>query len=325
MEKDEINPLLEKYYEGETSESEDQLLEQLLMDEKLKGKSIPERDVMAFFVAERSFQLTSEFDVRFAGAIEKTRRQKTNVLRWSVGIAASFALLLAVVYAIRLNDASGSRVIISTGPIEKRDIQLPDGSSVSLNYRSSIAYNQNFKTRELTLKGEAYFDVVPDSQRPFRIQTSATVTEVVGTSFNLSSNATSDIVELTVVTGSVAFSTFKNQLQERIFLSEGTMAIFDQKKNTVKKYDHSNPNKLAWKTGVIVFDDATMQEVIDVVGRYFNTPIRVESPDVLRCHFKGTFRKPSLQEVLDLLNFTMNIKGEMAGDTLTLTGKGCAL
>jgi transmembrane sensor len=323
MKNDKLNLLLKKYYEGETSESEDQLLEHLLTDEKTSNENIPEQHIMSFFAAERSIQLSSDFDLRFEEAIGQTLQRRTKVIRWTIGVAASLVLLIGVLHWVHVRDHGPSIKTISTGSAEKKDIQLPDGSTVSLNHNTSIHYNEHFKPREVTLVGEAYFDVMPDKDNPFRINGSGTVTEVVGTSFNLLSNDEGRVVEITVVTGSVTFSTFKDQLLERILLSEGNRAIFDKTKNTVKKYETTDPNSLAWKTGSIVFDDATMQEVTLVLGKYFDKQIVADNNDLLNCHFKARFQKPSLSEVLDLLNFTMNIKSEIRGDTLKLFGKGC--
>jgi transmembrane sensor len=324
MENDKLNLLLKKYYEGETSESEDQLLEHLLTDEKNPNENIPEQHIMSFFAAERSTQLSPAFDLRFEEAIGQTSQHRTKVIRWTIGVAVSLVLLVGALYWVRVEDHGPSIKTISTGSAEKKDLQLPDGSMVSLNHNTTIHYNEQFNPREVTLAGEAYFDVLPDKDNPFRINSSGTVTEVIGTSFNILSNNEKKVVELTVVTGSVAFSTFKDQLPERIILSEGNRAVFDKNKNAVKKYESTDPNDLAWKTGSIVFDDATMQEVTRVLGKYFDKQIVADNNDLLNCHFKARFQKPSLSEVLDLLNFTMNIKSEIKGDTLKLFGKGCA-
>jgi ferric-dicitrate binding protein FerR (iron transport regulator) len=323
MENDKINLLLKKYYEGESSESEDQLLEHLLTDEKTSRSNIPEQHIMSFFAAERSTQLSPDFDLRFEEAIGQTPLLQTKKIRWTIGVAASLVLLVGALYWARVKDHSTSIKTISTGAAEKKDIRLPDGSTVSLNHNTTIHYNEHFKPREVTLAGEAYFDVMPNKDNPFRIKSSGTVTEVVGTSFNILNNDENKLVELTVVTGSVAFSTFKDQLLERIILSEGNRAIFDRRKNAVKKYNTTDPNDLAWKTGVIVFDDATMQEVTRILGKYFDKQIVTDNNDLLNCHFKARFQQPSLPEVLDLINFTMNIKSEIRGDTLKLYGKGC--
>jgi ferric-dicitrate binding protein FerR (iron transport regulator) len=324
MENDELNLLLNKYYEGETSESEDQLLEHLLTNKKDANENIPEQHLMSFFANERATQLSSGFDLRFEEAIGETSQRKTKVMQWRIGVAASLVLLVVALYWIGVGDQGSSIKTISTGSTEKKDIQLPDGSMVSLNHNTTIHYNEHFKPREVTLAGEAYFNVTPDKNNPFRINSAGTVSEVVGTSFNLLSNDGNKVVELTVVTGSVAFSTFKDQLLERLILSEGNRAIFDKRKNAVKKYETTDPNILAWKTGAIVFDDATMQEVTLVLGKYFDKQIVTDNNGLLNCHFKAKFQQPTLSEVLDLLNFTMNIKSEIKGDTLKLYGKTCA-
>lgn len=321
MKKNDLDKLIEKYYEGETTEVEDQLLERMMMDKNIAPEYAMERDVLTFFAEQRKAELSPEFDSRFMSAI--TRQSSTiKILIWGASMAAVITMLAAVIYLFSMRDA-GAIIKITTGLYEKKDIKLPDGSVVSLNYNSEIRYPENFKVREISLTGEAYFDVAPDKSHPFKIKTSGSVTEVVGTSFNLRSDNTDSVVNLIVVTGSVVFSTYKDQLQERIFLSEGNEIIFNKNKNSVKKYERSDPNSLAWKTGQLTFNDAPMNEVISVLRRYFNKPIVTENGELLNCHFKAGFNHPQLSDVLNVFDFTMNIKSEMKGDTLKLYGKGC--
>jgi transmembrane sensor len=320
MKNDELDQLVVKYYEGEASEAEEQLLERILLDNNYASSEYAaERDVMAFFASQKGSELPPEFDRQFMLAIDQhTLQSKNKTLRWVTGIAAVISMLAMVIYLLV---TPKEMVNISTGSNEKKDIKLPDGSSVSLNRNTAIRYALNFTVREISLTGEAYFEVAPDNDHPFRIITSESVTEVTGTSFNLRSNDTESVVELAVVTGSVVFST--TDLKERIFLSGGNHGIFDKKRNVLKKYERTDPNSLAWKTGQLAFNDAPMEEVIEVLRRYFDRPIIAENADLLYCHFNGQFNHPQLSEVLDVFDFTMNIKSEIKNDTLKLYGKGC--
>jgi transmembrane sensor len=322
MNKDELDQLIAKYYDGETSEAEDQLLQQVLSENGMAPEYAPEHAVMAFYASEKAIELSPEFDVGFMSVVERdTSRTRIKTLVWSGAIAAVLAVLAFVIFLF--TNEEPTIITINAGPQEKKEIRLPDGSAVFLNYNSAIRYAKDFELREISLTGEAYFDVATDKDHPFRISTAGSVTEVVGTSFNLRS--TEGLVELVVVTGSVAFSTFKDNLQERIFLTQGNRAVFDRTKNLVTKYERSDPNSIAWKTGQLTFSDAPMDEVIKVLGRYFNKSITTADTLLVNCHFKAAFNSPQLPEVIDVLEFTMNIKTEMKGDTLRLYGKGCVL
>jgi transmembrane sensor len=322
MNKNELDQLIAKYYDGETSEAEDQLLQQVLSETGTAPEYTPEHAVLAFYASEKTIELSPEFDAGFMSVVERdTHRRRIKTLVWSGAVAAVIGVLAFVIFLFTTEEPT--IITMSTGPQEKKDIRLPDGSTVSLNDNSAIRYAEDFMVREISLTGEAYFDVVTDKDHPFRISTAGSVTEVVGTSFNLRSSE--GLVELVVVTGSVTFSTFKDNLQERIFLSQGNRAVFDRTKNLVTKYERSDPNSIAWKTGQLTFSDAPMEEVIKVLGRYFNKSITAADSLILNCHFKAAFSHPQLPEVVDVLEFTMNMKTEMKGDTLTLYGKGCVL
>jgi ferric-dicitrate binding protein FerR (iron transport regulator) len=102
---------------------------------------------------------------------------------------------------------------------------LPDHTHIYLNKHSSLVYPENFNltARNVTLTGEAFFEVTPDAKKPFVIQAGNTETVVVGTSFNIKEDAQTKKVEVSVITGKVKFKVKKNS----IHLSEVTLTPQD--------------------------------------------------------------------------------------------------
>src|SRR4029078_631833 len=101
---------------------------------------------------------------------------------------------------------------VSTKRGSKSKVQLPDGTQVWLNADSRIAYNEKFQgnLREVTLEGEAYFDVVRDEKRPFVIHTAAIDIKVLGTAFNVRSYANEKNTETSLIRGSIEVTLVKS-------------------------------------------------------------------------------------------------------------------
>ena len=110
---------------------------------------------------------------------------------------------------------------------ECRSIQLPDGTKVTLNHFSSLTYPERFrgKRREVTLNGEAYFEVSKNAEHPFIVQAEAVRVQVLGTHFNIESYPNDPEVKTTLFEGSVAVTIANNP--ERIILRPNESAIYN--------------------------------------------------------------------------------------------------
>jgi len=133
--------------------------------------------------------------------------------------------------------------------LEPMEILLEDGTRVMLNRDSKIRYNKKFGTeaREISLRGEAWFDVARDTARPFLIDAGSAMVEVLGTSFNVNAYKENPIIEITVESGVVAVKA-KQDLEEQIILRAGNSGSYNSSKHELKLQSDYNPNNFAWKT-----------------------------------------------------------------------------
>ncbi|MBO9703810.1 MAG: FecR domain-containing protein [Sporocytophaga sp.] len=205
---------------------------------------------------------------------------------------------------------------------EKREIQLPDSSKVWLNAHSKISYADDFKgdTRKVKLEGEAFFEVKRNVEKPFRVEGLSSITQVLGTSFNVKTIA-GQADEVEVVTGKVSFALKKNETK-KVILTPGMKGRVDNNSNVVsEKID--NPNFLAWKQEKLVFENSTLGEVASAVEAYFGTKVELANSELVNCRFTGTFEKPKLQEVLDVVSESMSLSSKKDGNGYLLEGSGC--
>ena len=186
-------------------------------------------------------------------------------------------------------------------------VNLPDDSKVWLNAGSSIKYPTRFKkgSREVSLNGEAYFEVESDRKNPFTVHTSHVDVRATGTVFNVEAYPTDSIASVTMVRGKLGV-TMNNQSQ--IGLIPGERASFN--KNTLQcRIEKTDPYKwYAWKDGLMVFRDDPLEYVFKRLGQTFNVEIKVMDKEIANQLYRATFREESLSEILRLLKLTAPIR-----------------
>lgn len=150
---------------------------------------------------------------------------------------------------------------------------LPDGTSITLNAASQITYNSGFNNthRNVEFEGEAFFDVVANATKPFVISTSNLQIRVLGTSFNLLALPDQNDVILYLKSGKVQVNSLSpdGEILEQILIHEGEKAVFNKKESLLHKEIIENQNYLAWKTGVLEFNNAPLHEVLTVLNKTY--------------------------------------------------------
>lgn len=181
-------------------------------------------------------------------------------------------------------------------------VKLPDGSRVALKKGSKLIVVEglNAEKRKVKLKGEAYFQVKKDSGHPFLISVAGTVVEVVGTEFCVSGK--SNEVTVYVTRGVVRF-TGNNQ---EVLVHKGQKAVFNSR--SIQRYEIKDNNFLAWKTGVMSFNDAGMKEILDVVVDTYDEVSGYKIKSKSDVKVTTVFKHQPLKEVIDELQIHFNKK-----------------
>lgn len=321
--------LAAKTFEGRATPAEQEELRQWLAQN-------PEHTVQ-YKAQERLWKLTapipaSEVDTDAAWQKVRTKlrpsqRREAKVIplyRQALRVAAAVVILIGMIWLMKLYffPYYGMQVVESGSG--KMTVILPDGSRVWLNKESILAYEPDFDgaTRAVHLEGEAFFEVTRNPQQPFVIEAEAARTQVLGTSFNLRAYPEEQTVELTVATGKVAFSATKGTAEA--IVAAGFGAILSKQANNIAKYAVTGKNAWAWKTEKLQFDGMPLREVLAALGRYYNVRLQLQKPALGNCRFTGTFQNAELQEVLQVLEASLQINITKQNEqTYTLTGEGC--
>ena len=216
-------------------------------------------------------------------------------------------------FGFRNNKATVYTEIISTPKQVINEYILPDGSVVALNSNSKLVYPKHFKgdTREVTIYGEAFFDVKPNREKPFIINAGNAQVKVVGTSFNVSAYPESETVEVVVKTGKVQVTSKNSEtlpVVKEVFLTPGEKGTLFNKSNILKKSENLNPNYLAWKTHDFTFKEVPLGEVFHCLEKTYHVQIQVNEPELNNLTLNAQFDKKSIDFILNVVSLTFNLE-----------------
>lgn len=207
---------------------------------------------------------------------------------------------------------------------QQRTLILPDGSKVLLNGGSTLRYLKEFEPRHLQLEGEAYFDVVSNLASPFSVATPQIQTTVLGTVFSIRAYA-KEPTEVAVMEGKVSVQSNKPLATARIILP-GEVAVHQHDNERVDIHPQAGNNAFAWTTKELNFNNQPLKVVVEDLERYFGVTIKGDQK-LLNCRYTGTFKDPTLEEVLQTIAFTfpsgIEIKPSDDQQEYQLEGKGC--
>lgn len=188
---------------------------------------------------------------------------------------------------------------ITTPKGRQFQLTLCDGTKVWLNAASSLRYPTAFtgKNRYVEVTGEAYFEVAKNPHLPFQVKIdNKAEVEVLGTHFNINAYENENCINTTLLEGSVRFYNGN----EKVILKPGQQAQVSMGVNSpVKVNDNVDMDKvMAWKNGFFDFDDATLEEVMRQLERWYDIDVVYEK-GVPPFEFVGKMQKNlSLSEVL---------------------------
>lgn len=201
---------------------------------------------------------------------------------------------------------------------EKRTVNLPDGSTIRLNYGTQVRIPEAFVGNEriVHLSGHAHFDVKRNPEKPFIIYTEGTKTQVLGTSFDINTNNKALGTEVIVTSGKVAFSE-KNNADNLVTLAVNQRAVINNE-NTIAVNEVNAQRLTAWKTDRIVFDDATFDTIIKVLEPWYNVQIRVENNQLLEERLTLSYDNPPLDKMLDRMSKMIDFEYRMEGEAVII-------
>lgn len=246
--------------------------------------------------------------------------KRRSLYSWTTRVAAVVILLLMTglsVYYYTMSRQIMEDMIVSVEKGQKANIVLPDGSKVWVNSDSKLSYGSRFnqKERVLSLEGEAYFEVTPDKDRPFIVETKEMEVRALGTSFNVKSYEEERNASTVLRTGKVEVTTDSDCL----VLNPNERIIFNKQTRHMEKSSVDNAaDYINWKYNELTFNGETFESIAHTLERYYNTRIIFESESLKKYRFTGTPGNTSLESILQILSLTSPLTYEVKDSVIVL-------
>lgn len=269
--------------------------------------------------------------------IPQIRKRRRRLWLYTGSIAAS--LLLILMFSYLRNDKEQStlnvtplsaKLIYTSLPGERKSFQLPDGSTVLMNGGSTIEVSKDFNAtnRKILLKGEAYFNVTHNAQKPFIIRTDNINVKVLGTEFDVKAYPEDKTTEAILIRGSVEV-TLHNKPEDKIILKPRHKLIIRNELMPIEKTPDSTviiskiiPEKIkmldvtlnasdstvmetAWKDNRLNFSDETLAEVAIKLERWYGVKVEVDGDIAQKYKFTGIFENETIDETLKALQLSL--------------------
>ena len=319
--------LLHRLIAGTTTEEENRQLmewfrqcaskEEFFMLFETAWKESP--DEMPRDVQERMYRrLSRELD---------EKKTKTILLRsrfsWKVWPQIAVACIIIVLGLVnyRMNDKqkqlSTQNFTVLAEKGQRAFITLPDSTKVWLNSDTKISYPADYglKERNVTLVGEAYFEVAKNPDKRFIVEAKGMQVEALGTSFNVNAYQNDNKIIASLFSGSVRVSYDRHVA----ILKPHESVKVDLLNRSFSRYkDESMKNIALWRKNEITFDGESLEEITHIMSRLYNTTICIEDESLKKVCYIGTIRNNNLENFIDIINLTTPVVYENKGDTVFL-------
>jgi ferric-dicitrate binding protein FerR (iron transport regulator) len=217
---------------------------------------------------------------------------------------------------------------------------LPDGSKVWLNSDSKLEYRENFNDsiREVTLTGEAYFDVVKDAAHPFVVHTSDIDIRVLGTAFNVKAYPKESFIEATLIHGLIEVTNKKRPTLPKVILQPHEKLVFqkeDDRQTAIAPGQSSLTKKpfsiaplpkksdtaiveTSWIYNKLIFDGETFKEIALKMERWYNVRISFKNEKAANLRIRYQIENETIEEALKAIQVVEKFKYTINGNEIEI-------
>ncbi|NSL85891.1 FecR family protein [Chitinophaga sp. Mgbs1] len=326
MQQEELRQILEKYHAGQCSQAEEEALHAWYASLG-DTDTVPEWDVQQPDYLRDKY---NEFTLR---------ARRTGRYRWLYRAVAAAAVTAGVFVTAGYFRTARRPVAYHTTVVKPavtaplpgmnepvaydRHLQLPDSSVVLLRAGSTLtlaeAFNQ--QARRVELSGEAFFDVRTNARKPFVIKAAGVYTYVLGTTFNIKSEATTGHVTVTVASGKVRV---ENENRKIAILTKDQELVWQQPRQEIPAAVQLNTaRKVTWIGRDLLFNDVSLEAVCSrLAARYqlqmsFDRQVDTSRRVTITDAFYGT---ESINEILDIVCTTLGYTYTVNDNHVTISG-----
>ena len=304
-----------------------------------------------FFVEENPIEINSDDPVFekepgfFHALFSKKKLTIFSSLVFLVLITGAIYIFIQRKEANPQTEQAISSIVTKNG--NRTKIVLPDGSQVWLNAGSNLDYNNsvfNKDLREVTLNGEAYFDVTKNADKPFIIHTKKMDVKVIGTAFNVRSYSYEKTAEASLIRGSIEV-TLKDRKDQKIILKPNEKISIannaieapvekPEKTSVIRNDVRSIPQfvvnelkpspkydiipEIAWTQNKLFFEDESLEDIALRLERWFNKKVTIANESLKNIRYTGNFENETMEEVLSYLKLSKTFNFRLGNDNVVI-------
>jgi ferric-dicitrate binding protein FerR (iron transport regulator) len=196
-----------------------------------------------------------------------------------------------------------------TNAQQQQTLTLSDGTQIRLNSNSRLWISARYgqKMREITLKGEAYFEVNHNPSKPFVIHTHGAVIKDLGTAFDVRAVPDENNVQVAVKSGKVSIRSSKASEAQPVELTGGHFGYLNLETDSIAIGAFGIQNYLSWMNGRFIVDDAPLWKVSKQLSRIYNVSFEYSSASLKGMQLSADFKRGSLKKALDVISLTLSI------------------
>ncbi len=252
----------------------------------------------------------------------RTARPERRIRFWHY--AAACGVLFAIAGALLSNTMRNQKEIVAEVEIvvprgETRNVLLPDNTVVFLNSDTKLSYNSGFgrKKREVSLAGEAFFDVTYDKGKPFIVNTPENKIWVLGTAFNVNTYPDENLHQISLERGKIEVS-HQNQKPYALLPNQTYLLLRSNGSSKIFKTEHI-ADYSSWSRGKIIFRNHRFSDMARDLERSHNVVFDIQNEQILASRYTGEFsREESLRKILDIIKLTSHFEFEIERDTVII-------
>lgn len=322
---------LNRFFDGEYSDKGASYVDEVFCDKKkekeleqllrrqwhklLEDKDVPDKN-LDHILYKIHYDINTRLSTRKVSPFD-------NIVKWTLRIAAVMILPLVIYIGMQIHrDAFLKKetwVEINAPAWSRVQFSLPDGTTGWVNSSSSVKYNGNYNAdRQVTLTGEAFFDVFKDKRRPFKVNTNEVTVTALGTRFNIASYKNERNVEVVLEEGKLLFN--NKEMDKPCTMNPNDLVVYDK---ALKVYSTEvvQPHKyLSWTEGKLVFRNDPLDVIARKLERWYNIDVEVNVSLTEDLRLRATFIDEGLQEVLDLLKRSLPIDYKIENGNIQTDG-----
>lgn len=295
--------LLLKYIDGDATDTEKaEVISWIDSDTENMREYLSLRKLNDITIWQTTTESKSSRETSRVNPFKFWRKSYTEVLKIAAVIAIAF-FASYLYFSAKTNVPAYAMQTIYVPAGQRAEITLVDGTKVWLNAKTTFTFPNYFSgnSRNVTLDGEAYFDVTASKEKPFIVKTDQYDVKVWGTKFNLLAYSCKGNFEASLFEGSV-----------EILKPNGSIGVYLLPDERIYQKDHQlikssirDFNRFLWKDGILSFNDESFPELVEKLELYFDLKIDVKNNSILKYRCTGKFRtKDGIDHILKVLQLS---------------------